>query len=173
MKSKLLVFLFTMLVAMLVTIPIFAQDEAEPELSALAAKTQALEANYSVGIGALFTNGGKDVNQLQAPFFTAHLHGFDIPNIPLALDVATGAIIEIGKETLNPTLGDVNVRVWSTERLRVGNVVAGADLKVIDTGDYEFDARVVTGYVFNLNFSAEMYLFEDQRPISAVLFYRF
>jgi hypothetical protein len=149
-----------------------AEPQAEPELSALATKTQEIAGvNYSIGIGALLTDGVND--QFQAPFLAAHLHGFEIPEVPPALEVETGAIIEIGKDTLNPTLDDVNVRIWSSQRMTVGNVLTGADLKVLDSGDYQFDARVVAGYAFNVNFSAEVYLFEDNRPISAAFFYRF
>ena len=155
-----------------------AQDEeqpkAEPAPSKLALKTQEISgsSNYSIGVGALFTNG-QGVDQLQAPFLSAHLHGFEIPNIPEELAVETGAILEIGKDTLQPTLDDVNIRIWSTQRMTVGNVITGTDLKVVDSGDYEFDARVVAGYAFNVHFSAEIYLFENERPISATFFYRF
>lgn len=168
MKKALMV-----LAAFLLVAPLHAQEEPEsaPELSALAAKTQALEKQYSVGFGALFTDGKDD--QLQSPFLALHFHGFDIPGIPLELDVATGALMEIGKGTFEVTLDDVTVRVWSTERLRVGNVITGVDLLVLDTGDYEFDARVIAGYAFNVNFSAEVALLEDEKPISATIFYRF
>jgi len=157
------------------SLPAAAQDAQAKPMSALAVKTQALEQPFSLGLGANFLGAN---NQIGAPYFAAHLHGVDIPNVPLEADVATGALLEIGKATLGiASLDDLRVSLWSTERIRVGNVVGGADIEVFrcefDSCDFSGKGRMVTGYTFNKNFSVEAYFFEPDQPVSASLFYRF
>jgi len=166
MKQLMLVVLFFACAGLL-----SAQDT--DKVSALAAKTQALEATYSVGGGSYFSDEATTFTG-DALFFAAQWHGFDeFPGVPAALDVSTGAMAEIGKSSLTASVDDIHVRIWSTERLRIGNVITGTDMKIVDSSDFDFDLRVVTGYAFSKQASIEIYFLEDQRPVAWALFYRF
>src|SRR3990172_3158943 len=166
MKMKLLIFL-TMLFA--VASMVSAQDEPKKTLTQL---TDEYEKNYAVGFGSYFseeqaTFGG------DALFLNAKLHGFELPNMPVALDVASGTRIEFGKSALGTSVGDVHVRVYSMNRVRLGRVETGMDAKVMDSDGWNFDFVVPVTYLLSKNFEFEVFFLEEERPIAFALNYRF
>ena len=122
--------------------PVVAEPQA---VSSLAMKTQALEMPYMFGAGSFFSDESTTFSG-DALFLSAAWHGFHPPGVPSILDVSAGTRVEIGKSTLDTsTFDDVNVRVYSSNRARIANVITGMDFKILDSGGLDFDTLIVGG----------------------------
>jgi len=150
--------------------PVVAAPEA---VSSLAVRTQALELPYLFGAGSFFSDESTTFSG-DALFLSAMWHGVHPPGVPPELDVTAGTRVEIGKSTLSAeTFNDVNVRVYSSNRVRVASIITGMDFKILDSGGWDFDTLLVGGYVVTKHVEFEVYFLEEQRPIAWAVHYRF
>jgi hypothetical protein len=139
-------------------------------VSSYAMRTQALELPFMVGAGSYFADESTTFSG-DALFISAMWHGFHPPGVPGALDVTAGTRVEIG--TSNVQFDDVNVRVYSSNRARLVNLITGVDMKILDSGGWNFDTLIVGGYVLSKNVEFELYFLEEERPIAWAVHYRF
>lgn len=123
--------------------------------------------DLSVGGGSYFADEDETFDT-DALFLAAQLDGFDLP---------MGANTGVGVEVRFPSREGLSVAytVWSLNRIKVGPIYTGTDLKIwsgnnVNKHKWNFDARIVVaaplGKIKGYDLSLEIYSLEENRPIA-------
>jgi hypothetical protein len=154
------------LLVFLVATPLFAQKKT------LAQLTDEYSADLAVGLGTYVVDGQEGF-QPDRIFLSAEAYGYSIPGVTSAMDISTGSRVEVGKPMADTDFSDIGVRVFSSTTVRIGRVITGTDVKLVDTRGWNFDVLMRVGYVLSKNIDFTTFLFEDNTLVSVVMNYRF